>query len=435
VIGRIVLVSTLLLGATFGRLGPVSPGPGGNGECPALGSVGLASASSGAARGTGLAAVDGGRTLFTVSASGDRMKIRDGGSNGLLRHAASRPGIGTAYVNDLAGPDVLVAMRPKGVTRIEGSGELSHPAWSPAGMLAWSVDMAMLEVWSPDTGRRGLVPPPRGGSAVFSPVFTGARQLVAVVQEPAAGTHDDGLNNLWRFDLADKRWTRLTRFTAEGDRWAVVRTPVVAPDGFVLFVRVHGRASATKLPSFELWALRHGVASKVRDLPREMFVAGFLDGRLVWNVFDASTGTWRLVPDGPGGPEDLGCGAVSVDPRTELDPDLLGGLDAVHAHATGGEASDVDPGSSGAGLAVLLGDFSSEGEAEDMAAQLSVLGAVVVDHAAAPTAVRPGAWAVIWPLPAAAHPDEALDGLRALHPELADRMWVVALGDGDGLAA
>lgn len=434
-IGKVALVTSLLLGATFGSLGAGSSGPIGRGACPTFDRNASGSAPSVAARGSWLTAVDGGRTLFTVSSSGDRRKVRDGRS-GLLRHSSSRPGVGTAYVNDLTGPDVLVVMRPQGEQRIAGRGELSHPAWSPSGTLAWAVDMAMLEVWSPRTGTRRLIPAPRGASAVFSPVFTGARRLMAVVQDPVAGTHDDGLNNLWRFDLTTKRWRKLTRFTGDGDLWSVIRTPVVTPDGSVLFVRVHGRASATKLPSFELWVIRRGAPSKVRDLVGEMFLAGLLDDRLVWNVFDAAGGTWRLVADGPEGPRDLGCGAVSVDPREELDPDLLDGDEAAHAHQpSGSEPSHSAAETSGASLAVLLGDFSSRAEAQAMAAQVGVPGAVVVDHASAPTAVAPRAFAVVWPLPAAARPGEALNALRALHPELADHMWVVAVAAEVGQAA
>jgi hypothetical protein len=332
--------------------------------------------------------------------------------------------VGTAYVNDVAGSDVLVVIRPAGVTTIEGRGELTHPAWSPSGDLAWAVDVDALEVWSPSTGARRVVRPPRGAAGLFSPVFTAPGRIVAVVQVPAGDTHDDALNDLWGYDLDAGTWSRITHFEADADQWSVLRTPVVTPDGAVLFVRVVGRASATEPPSFELWALRGGRPGKLRDLPGEMYLAGMLGDRLVWNVPDPATGDWRLVSEGPRGAKNLGCGAVSVDPVTEPHPDLLdapGGEGAAH-RASG---TEDHPGKPGAGLAILIGDFGSRSEARAVAEALRDPGALVVNHRGAPAAVRPGAWAVAVPIPDRAIPEEALAGFRARHPNLADRTWIV----------
>ena len=366
-----------------------------------------------------------------VTGSGDRSAFRDPVRSGVLRHPASRPRVGTAVVNDLPGPDVLVVRRPAGMTTIDGRGELSHPAWSSRGDLAWSVDLSELELWSPARRARRTVRPPRGASAVFSPVFTAPGELVAIVGEPVGDIHDDALNNLWRYDVRRGAWFRLTRFGAGADAWSVVRTPIVAPDGAVLFVRVQGRASATEQPAFELWRLRAGKASKVRSLPGEMYLAGFLGRRLVWNVLDASTGDWRLVTEGPRGDVELGCGAVAVDPVGEPDPDLL---------ETGGEGSgardyEVQAGPEPRkGLALVIGDFASERDARALREGLRIAGAVAVDHETAPAAVRPGAWAVAVPIPDTTVPEEALARFRARHPDLAGLTWIVPF-DPDEVAA
>jgi hypothetical protein len=329
-------------------------------------------------------------------------------------------------VNDLPGPDDLVVMRPTGMMKIDGRGELTHPAWSSAGDLAWAVNLSRLELWSPGTTARRTVRPPRGASAVFSPVFTAPDQLVAIVGEAVGDVHDDALNNLWRYDVRRNTWSRLTRFGADADRWSVLRTPLTAPGGAVLFVRVRGRATATEQPAFELWRLGEGRVVKVRDLPGEMYLAGSLGGRLVWNVLAATTGDWRLVAEGSGGRVHLGCGAVAVDPVREPDPDLLEpGGEGSAARGPGGEAAPAEPGE---GLALVIGDFASERDARTLQEGLRIAGAVAVDHAAAPAVVRPGAWAVAVPIADSTAAEEALERFRARHPELADLSWIVPLG-------
>ena len=54
---------------------------------------------------------------------------------------------------------------------------------------------------------------------MFSPVFTSSDTVVAVVGEIEPGfdrTEDEGLDNLWRFDLRTRRWSRVTAFRASG---------------------------------------------------------------------------------------------------------------------------------------------------------------------------------------------------------------------------
>jgi hypothetical protein len=422
-VGKLGLIAAIVAGLASGRTPSAPPRLQGGGECPGpAAALAAATRSSPAAQGRGLAATHG-DGLVMVAPSGERRAFKNPGPPGLLRHPASLPGVGTAYVNDVPGSDVLVVMRPSGVATIEGRGELTHPTWSPRGDLAWSVNLSAIEVWSPETAARRLVPAPRGTSGIFSPVFTAADEMVAVVMEPVGQTHDDTLNDLWRFDLDGGTWSRLTNFEADADRWSVLRTPVMAPEGALLFVRVIGRASATEPPSFELWALRGRQPSKVRDLPGEMYLAGFLGGRLAWNVPEPTTGDWRLVSEGPRGAEDIGCGAASVDPIAEPDPDLL--------ETTGGEApADEGPGiespavAPSVGLALLIGDFASETGAGEVAQDLRIPGALVVGHGAAPAAVRPGAWAVALPIPDRSLPEETLAAFRARHPDIADRTWI-----------
>jgi hypothetical protein len=424
-IARLVLVAAILAAAASGRVASTSPAAQATRVCAGVvRALEAAGRSSPISLGRGLAAVqrDG---VAMVTPEGERRAFRHAGSQGLLRHAASRPGVGTAYVNDRAGSDVVVVLRPAGVAAIEGRGELTHPAWSPSGELAWAVDLSAIEVWSPDTGARRLVPPPQGAEGIFSPVFTAPGKMVAIVQRAVGGTHDDALNDLWRYDFSARTWSRLTGFRADLDRWSVLRTPVVAPDGSLFFVRVAGRASATELPSFELWALREGRVSKVRDLSGEMYLAGWLGGRLIWNVPDPATGDWRLVMEGPRGSRSLGCGAVSVDPVTEPDPDLMEAHGEPEAAAEPGSGAHPDSGEPGEGLALLIGDFSSEPAARALAEDLRDPRALVVDHRAAPMAVRPGAWAVAVPVPYGSPPEQALADLGARWPGLADRTWIV----------
>ena len=78
---------------------------------------------------------------------------------------------------------------------------------------------------------------------MFSPVFATDDAIVAVVAEPEPGfsrTEDEGLDNLWRYDLRSRRWSRVTAFHASGDHWVAIRTPIVRDDGSIEFVRGEG---------------------------------------------------------------------------------------------------------------------------------------------------------------------------------------------------
>jgi hypothetical protein len=243
----------------------------------------------------------------------------------------------------------------------------------------------------------------------FSPYFADDA-IVAVMQEASSATphEDDGLDNLWRFDLVDQEWSRITDFRASDDRWNVIRTPVVAPNGTVLFVRITADPSQTREPRFELWRARGGSATKLRTLPGEMFLAGIHDGRLLWNGLSRACGGWGLFVEGPDGLTDVGCGHVSTDPL-EVDPDSALGDGHDHHDEDGEGASEA-----AIGLAVVIGDFSSARSAA--AKETSVpadLTTTIVDHSRAPDLIRPGAWAVIVEVPAGADGEATLDRVRA----------------------
>jgi hypothetical protein len=387
---------------------------------------GVADGSSEVALGEAPAALALNRIVVINETSGARRSYeRPDSLGGVARHIAVAPGVGTAYVADLAGRDVLVAISRGGVAEIAAQGEAAHPAWSPRGDLVWADgDFRFLRLRSTREGSVRDVAPPQGSVAVFSPTFTASSEILAVVQEPQEGAsaEDATVDNLWRFDLARGTWRRLTSFTADGSRWTAIRTPVVEPGGTVAFVRVHGDATATKEASFELWRLTGALATKVRDLSGELFLAGASDDGLLWNAHDGME--WQLSIDRGQGLEPLGCGAVRVDPRTEPDPDL-----APEDEGAGDGASPepIEEPAMDARLAVLVGDFPTQGEASAVAAEL---GFQVVDHAAAPGAVAPEAWAVAELLAPDADPEAALAGFRADHPEYAGRSYIVSLASG-----
>ena len=354
-------------------------------------------------------------------------------ARGMLRHVATEPGAGTAFVEDGEGSDSVVIVDQTGVERVAASGEVTHPSWSRAGGLVWAEDMARLEVLAPGSSDSRSIGRPRGASAVFSPVFTGARSLISVVQEPVEGLptgEDDALNNLWRFDLKESRWQQLTSFDVHGTRWSLIRTPVAAPDGSLLFVRVTGDASETRPPVFELWRFARGRAAKVGSLSGEMYLAGFQGRSPLWNAFtDDCGGDWGLFRSTGSSLRAVGCGAVMADPVVEPDPDVAA-EEANEAH----EAEDVeaeitahDEPESTKRVGILVGDFKTEAEARAVAAGSTLDGSTIVDHKAQPLALAPGVWAVVWPATADRSAKETLSLVRDALPEFRQRSWIVPL--------
>ena len=346
------------------------------------------------------------------------------GRDGVLRHVATRAGVGSAVVEDTPGSDRVVVIGEEGTRTVEVSGEVTHPTWSPRGRLAWTVNMRAVEVATRSGAVTARIPRPRGTRAVFSPVFRSESRVASVVQEDVPepfAAEDDFLDNLWSFDLRARRWTPLTDFRLQGTRWSIIRTPVVASDGSILFVRVTGDALATRAPSFELWRLRERGAVKVRSLPGEMYIASVQGRGIVWNVPSPRCDGWALVRRSFGGVREIGCGAVTADP-VQPDPDLV--VDVTH------EAEQEPSADAGDGerTGVLVGDFSSRAAARAVATRAKVgLRASVVDHDAQPLSVRPGAWAVVWRLPSGTRAGEALATVRRALPRYRDRAWIVPL--------
>jgi hypothetical protein len=435
----LVCFTSSLLGVTI-AVGLARPAP--DLGCPTE-SPSMWAAGSKSSRET-VAALNGERVVMIDPDIGRRKVLTaPEGPGGLLRHISTATGLGTVYVDDLRGSDTVVIATSDHVFKIREKGEVTHPTWSPSGRVAWSLGTS-LRLWSLADRSAQTIPIPEAASSVFSPVFTAPDEITAVVQEPIAGTNeDDSLDNLWRYDVGTQAWTRVTSFEADAEHWSVIRTPVPAPDGTLRFVLIQGLSSMTDPPSFELWRYADGAPMKVRDLPREMYLAAATDGGLIWNTQGGSAGEWRLVFEAADGTlRDLGCGTVAVDPVSEPDPDLTpepGHPDVV----TGQGSPDVammqrglqEPpqgSSTPAPLAILVGDFDSRqgalAAAQAMSERLGVgVPVSVIDHRGHPIAVRPGAWAAVALIPTASDPEAELARFRTLFPEYAGSSWIAAL--------
>ncbi len=409
-------------------------------------------------RGVGLPAVVGGRSLVVVGSTGGREAFAAPTwvGSGVIRHVTARRGVGTAFVVDRRGPDAVVIVTPAGAIRLDQPGEATQPSWSPGGRLVWSLGSRM-RVWSPETSSTLDIAAPPRTIGLFSPVFVGNDSIIAVIAEPEPAftrTEDEGLDNLWRYDLTTKRWTRVTAFHARGDRWSAIRTPIDQGDGSVEFVRIHGLSSAAVMPSFELWRSSPvGVVSKVRDLPREMYLAGVLNEHRVWNIFDQGSGEWRLYSErSPETLVDLGCGAVMVDPRSVDDPDRTPiradpeptpsptptptpspePSSTATPTTSPTDTPTVTPSPTESSIAgVLVGDFGSLESAEDaqgtIQAEYPSAPVEIVDSATAPNIVRPGVWAVVMLVPSDSDALAALVEFRTRLPQYQDWSWVVSV--------
>ena len=416
------LVAALLGGAFFGlgRAGSSTVG------CVDEQVVGVAGLYSALAEGRGIAAVSGDKIVVLDGFRGRSAYTPVNNEAGVLRHIANAPSAGTVFVKDKAGPDTVVAVTPRGVSEISSSGEASHPTMSTSGKVVWAEDFRELKMPVPGSPDLKTVARPQGSTAIFSPLFVDTDRLLAVVQEPVEDDigEDDTLNNLYEYDMVANAWTQTTAFDATAEKWSVLRTPVLARDGSVYFVRVQGAASEARPPSYELWSLRADVSSKVRDLPGEMFLAGATDRGLLWNMYDGTE--WRLFSEDSTGLRDLGCGAVMVDPRAQPDPDIPK-EDSATRTSRRASSNEATTGLGSAEMAVLVGDFSSRQEAEAVALRLGLPGSEIVTHGLAPLAIAPGKWAVAKRLPADADLSLALDDFRRQFPAYADRSWIVSL--------
>lgn len=377
------------------------------------------------ASGRGLWAVAGGTLVSTAQA---RSIAPDDAQGGSIRHVASEPGRGTAYVLDRAGDDEVVVVTPDGTRRVAVRGEALHPTWSPTGDLAWAVgsDVAVLE-----RGRHRFerIAGPAPDGSTFSPVYLSADRLAAVVAAPPTPSAPEGgrLDDLWVTRADREDWRRLTSFRSSGDRWAAIRTPVMF-EGSLHFVRITGRASATREPRFELWRFGDSGPERLRALPGERYLAGSLGGELVWNLPDPA-GRRYLLSVGGTAASTVGCGAVTVDPLDAVDPDRHAG-EGVHVPARGSwPGLDDATRDHQEEIAVIVGDFTTRDEAGTVVATIQVAypGAVVevVDASIAPLAIRPGVYGALLHLPIDADPTASLAEFRAALPQYAADSWIV----------
>jgi len=375
-----------------------------------------------------LAAVRSGTVVVLDEQLAATAYLHTGNPGMTLRHAAASRGLGVTYVEDRLGADAIHHVTSTGATSFVPGGEATHPALASNGSIAYAVDLERIEVRRPDGSTR-IVDRPEGTSGLFSPLFRSDDEVVVVAEEAAhaeAHTHDDTLNNLWSHDLRSGAWRRLTAFSASGDEWSILRTPVLGGAGEILVIRVTGRASAEGEPRYELWEVRGAETTRLRTLPGEAFLAGMTSHGLVWNGFD---GDWRLFLETPGGPRFLACGGAMVDPRLEADPDRADD-EPLPVEAT--VAQDLtEPDGEGA-LGIAIGDYDGRAEATVAAALLGMPTARIVGHDEQPLAVAEERFAILIPIGPLAQPEDELDALRARFPEVKDRSWIVPVLTGQG---
>ncbi len=389
-------------------------------------------ATTGLKAGVGLWAIAGGR-LVSVGEGRSTMPpvggARVGGEAGTIKHIAASKGSGTAYVLDRRGGDEVIVITATGTQRIPQAFEVSHPAWSPNGDLAWSVGTS-IAVLDHATGEISSLSPPSDGVTVFSPIFLSADRLATVVSTRPTDLVPEGerLGNLWVTRLGSDRWRRLTTFEADDDRWVTVRTPIARGNG-IDFVRVAGWGSSTGSPRFELWRYERGRARRVSRLREERYLAGVSGERLVWNVPEPREGRQMLAVGGPGGLRTIGCGAVMVDPLDAVDPDRQPGRGTFvpsRGHWPDLEASRQHDAEE---VAVIVGDFATFAEAETVAGTIGQAfpgsQVEVVDSSSAPLAIRPGVFGALLHLAPDADPTAAIAHFRDLVPEYAANSWIV----------
>lgn len=385
---------------------------------------------SAASSGSGIWVAAGG-DLTRLGPDGDLAVAPHAAAGTAVRHIASVPGVGTAFVEDGAGTDTVVLETEAGSVRIPQRAEAVNPSLSARGDLAWSVG-TQVRIRRARSGAIRRLPVPVHDGLAFSPVFVPDGDLVVAVAYPAtrAVPEDERLDDLWRV-TPPGRWRRLTSFVADDDRWTAVRTPVPAPGGGVDFVVVRGRGSATHGPRFALMHLEAGILTRLRLLDREMYLAGFDGHARLWNVPDIPAARVDLVRESRDGELiTIGCGATLMDPIDVVDPD--------RAVGTGGPAPprapsppQTDPPAATTGeIGILVGDFATPEAAEAVAAEVraAVSGgerARLIDATTSPHAVRPGAYGVLLPLAPRADPQAALAAFRATLPAYAASSWVV----------
>jgi hypothetical protein len=379
-------------------------------------------------RGTGVWASVGGQLML---AGGVAPRVSEEAAQGIVRHVSTTPGVGTTYVIDRHGGDVVVAVTGSGVIRVPQIEEATHPTLSRRGTLMWTIAGAV-RVRDGATGRIRDIAIPRDGSTMFSPLFVSEGTIAAVVSaqpidDPVEGTVED---NLFTTPIGRRAWRPVTSFRMHGDHWVAIRTPYRRPDGSIEFVRVTADASETVEPRFELWRVtRAGGARRIRSLPREMYLAGYQGDTRLWNA-PSPTGSARLLAQAPGGRlTAIGCGSVALDPVDAVDPDLRKHGTLVPPRVDHPGLDAVAPAPTIPEIAILVGDFADRTGAELVAGEIGEaypeLQVDVVDASTAPLAIRPGVWGAILRLPGDVDATASLSEFRRRLPAYAANSWVV----------
>ena len=176
---------TILVAASFGglavvaRLGATPQAAIAAGSCRGARSPAVADA-AGLATGSIVAAVDG--DAVAIGGQVTRVTPPDR-STGVLRHVSARAGIGTTYVRDRRGGDVVVADTPAGVRRFRVHGEALNPSLSATGRLVWAQGGGLRIVDAGSPAVRRIAGPVRNGMA-FSPLFNDEGTIVAGIAPP-----------------------------------------------------------------------------------------------------------------------------------------------------------------------------------------------------------------------------------------------------------
>ena len=87
--------------------------------------------------GAGFAGADG-TAISQTSPAGTEVVVPPDGGRGVVRHVSSRPGVGTAYVRDRKGGDLVVSVTGRGIRRFATRDEALQPSLSAQGDLVWA---------------------------------------------------------------------------------------------------------------------------------------------------------------------------------------------------------------------------------------------------------------------------------------------------------
>jgi hypothetical protein len=249
--------------------------------------------------GASLAAVEGG-ALQLLRAGGDVRVTPPDGVSGVIRHVTTRAGVGTAYVRDSDGADVVVEVTAAVVRRGAG-GEATHPALSPAGdPRAVGADLRLVPAGTTAPHRPGL----SAGRARVLPAPPRRRHDRGGVCPADARRARDKLRAPLAISGADRRPSSHTLHgRAIAGRGA--DAGLTPHDAIELSASRVASADGSRLQLWR-WTLARGAAGAT--LP-EMYLAGFEAGTRVWNVRAGVTGAWRLAIEAADGTlHDVGWG-------------------------------------------------------------------------------------------------------------------------------